>query len=187
MSPNATESIPAPDLDDRQLLDRYRAGYDDAFTLLYRRHTRSLLFYARAILGDAGRAEDVVQEAFLRLAGVGPDSIRTSLQALLYTIVRNLAIDLSRRAAHPAGGGEALEDAPGGVTSEAPSPSEELSLALERLPRDQRETVILKVNSGFTFQEIADFLGIPLRTAMSRYKYAIEKLGTMCQVKRGDA
>ena len=185
MNSKVAEQAPSPELDDRELLGRYQAGEDEAFTLLYRRHARVLLFYAGSLLGDPAQAEDVVQEAFLRILDRAPDTVRVSLQALLYTAVRNLSIDLGRKAEVRARGAKVLERAPGTPSSVGEGPSEDLSMALGQLPREQRETVILRINSGFTFQEIADLLKIPLPTVMARYRYAIEKLGTMSSVRRG--
>ena len=187
MKLEVAEHVPTQDLDDRELLRRYQAGEDEAFTLLYRRHTRILLFYSRSLLGDPGQAEDVVQEAFLRILDCDPKTVRVSLQALLYTTVRNLSIDLGRKADVRKRGKEALLREAGNAPQIPEGPSDELNSALGQLPRDQREAVILKVNSGFTFQEISDLLGNPLPTVMARYRYAIEKLVTMCSEKRGES
>ena len=186
MNLKVTEHAPASGLDDRELLRRYQAGEDEAFTLLYRRHARVLLFYSRSLLGDPGQAEDVVQEAFLRIHDCDPHTVRVSLQAILYTAVRNLSIDLGRKADVRERGREAIQRSAGNTSRPPEGSSEDLSSALAQLPQDQRETVILRVNSGFTFQEIAEFLGAPLPTVMARYRYAIEKLGTMYSIKRGE-
>jgi RNA polymerase sigma-70 factor (ECF subfamily) len=51
-----------------------------------------------------------------------------------------------------------------------------IEAALRALPAEQREVVHLKIYDGMTFQAIADRLEIPLNTAASRYRYAIDKL-----------
>ena len=186
MNLKVTEDVLTPGLEDRELLRRYQAGEDEAFTLLYHRHARVLLFYSRSLLEDPGQAEDVVQEAFLRIHDFDPHTVRVSLQALLYTAVRNLSIDLGRKADVRERGRVAIQQAARDTSRPPEESPDELSSALAQLPQDQRETVILRINSGFTFQEIAEFLGAPLPTVMARYRYAIEKLGTMCSVKRGE-
>jgi len=55
----------------------------------------------------------------------------------------------------------------------------ELEQAVKALPPLYREVVVLKVWSGLTFQQVADTLGVPLNTAASRYRYAIDQLRTV--------
>ncbi len=67
---------------------------------LYLSHRAALIEYAMPIVGDRMRAEDVVQEAFLRFAPARPapaDPARNQPLGYLYRIVRNLALDLTRR------------------------------------------------------------------------------------------
>ncbi|MPZ30789.1 MAG: hypothetical protein GEV13_07290 [Rhodospirillales bacterium] len=63
---------------------------------LYVAHRRALLTYANRIVRDPGRAEDVVQEAFLRLRTAAAANLLDEPVAYLYRIVRNLALDLQR-------------------------------------------------------------------------------------------
>ena len=51
-----------------------------------------------------------------------------------------------------------------------------LEAALRELPPEQRAVAHLKLWEGLTFEQIADLLGIPLNTAASRYRYALDKL-----------
>lgn len=55
----------------------------------------------------------------------------------------------------------------------------DLEQAVKALPPLYREVVVLKVWSGLTFQQVADTLGVPLNTAASRYRYAIDRLRTV--------
>ena len=56
---------------------------------------------------------------------------------------------------------------------------EAVESALEKLPAEQREAVVLKVYVGMTFDEIAEVVGVPPGTAISRYQYALKKLGEL--------
>jgi RNA polymerase sigma factor (sigma-70 family) len=85
--------------DDVELLDRVRAGDVEAYSLLYRRHARPALGYARSWSHDGATAEDLHAEAFSRtlcalLNGRGPCG---SLKPYLYTVIRNVSAEWSRR------------------------------------------------------------------------------------------
>jgi RNA polymerase sigma-70 factor, ECF subfamily len=145
---------------------------------LYARHAAGLYAYARAILGDPGRAEDAVQEAFARLLEQGVDRI-SSVAAFLYAVVRNGAIDEKRRASTRA------RSLPYFAVA-TPDPAERelrerASAGLAALPEEQREVLVLKLYSGKTFAEIADLTGTSLDTAHSRYRYGLEKLGRLLE------
>jgi RNA polymerase sigma factor (sigma-70 family) len=87
------------DPDDAELMDRVRVGDVEAFGLLYRRHARAALGFARQWSHDAATAEDLRAEAFSRtlcalLSGAGP---RGPLGPYLYTVIRNVSADWHRR------------------------------------------------------------------------------------------
>jgi len=173
---------PSADSSDDELVGRYRSGDLDALLSLYRRYSGPLYLYACSLAG-ASRAEDLVQEAFVRLMSAGRDHLRETIRPFLYAIVRNLARDESRRSSVEKDHAPAL--ALRAVSTEVDDPESRRRLeqavagALDRLPADQREAVVLKVYAGMTFEEIAEVVSIPQGTAISRYRYAIEKLGQL--------
>lgn len=74
----------------------------------YLKHRAALIDYAAPIVGDRHQAEDVVQEAWLRVVHAAPASKPlTQPVSYLYRVVRNLAIDLSRRRAPEVRGSDA--------------------------------------------------------------------------------
>lgn len=93
---------------------------------------------------------------------------------LVFATIRRRAIDLARRTdrrerrEHEAGWFDA--------GSADPPLDAELEQAVKALPPIYREVVVLKVWSGLTFQQVADTLGVPLNTAASRYRYALDHL-----------
>jgi RNA polymerase sigma-70 factor (ECF subfamily) len=94
--------------------------------------------------------------------------------ALVFATIRRRSIDLARRT-------DRRERREGAVDWFATDSSEtsidgELEQAVKALPPIYREVVVLKVWSGLTFQQVADTLGIPLNTAASRYRYALDHL-----------
>ena len=158
---------------DAALLFAYRRGDLDAFTMLYDRYEDRLFFYARALTEDSGIAEDVVQEAFVRLLRVEPGGAGESLAPLLVTVARNLATDARRRAVVR----ERLH-AERSSGARPPDAASDVGDLLEALPADQREVVFLKIYSGLTFAEIGEVTGSKLQTVASRYRYALEKLAS---------
>jgi RNA polymerase sigma-70 factor (ECF subfamily) len=179
LDPNA----PSLESADGDLVLRYRAGDLGGLLGLYRRYSGPLYLYACSLTGDAARAEDLVQEAFVRLMSAGRDRLQESVRPFLYAIVRNLARDASRRSSiershAPAVALRAIRD--DGVDPERLKRLEEaVETALEKLPAEQREAVVLKVYVGMTFDEIAEVVGVPQGTAISRYQYALKKLGDL--------
>lgn len=175
-------------LSDPDLAVRLAAGSQEALAELYDRYGRLAFAVALRIVGDPGRAEDVVQDAFLKVWNNATqfDVERGSLRTWLITAVRNRSIDTLRgRGAHERLEGELK---PGlhaaGPTSD---PWREVSLSLERtavrealnsLPLEQRQAVELAFFGGYSHREIADMAGVPLSTVKGRMRIALEKLNS---------
>ena len=151
---------------------------------LFDEHAGGLYRYAVVILADPAAAEDAVQEAFVRLAIVLDRRPRFQPTIpYLRTIVRNECYSLLRKRRRLAGtpaSGALLERV-------SPEATEEERLLLESalrvLPPEQREVVYLKVFEGLTFDEIATATGVPLNTAASRYRYAMDALRKVLGVR----
>lgn len=152
---------------------------DDSRLRLYLTHRAALVDYATPIVGDRMRAEDVVQEAYMRFApqpreATGGNAVRIEqLAAYLYRIVRNLAYDLRRSLSAD----RRRDDAHLVLTETLPpaaSPEEEALQrdelrsagdALAELPDNVRRAFEMHRIGGYTLQETADHLGVPLSTA----------------------
>ena len=96
-------------------------------------------------------------------------------EALVFATIRRRAIDLARRE-HRRERRELAAPEWFAAQPEELGFDAELERAVRTLPPHLREVVVLKTWSGLTFQEIAVTLGIPLNTAASRYRYALEHL-----------
>ncbi|HEY2123945.1 MAG TPA: sigma-70 family RNA polymerase sigma factor [Chthoniobacterales bacterium] len=136
-----------------------------------------LLLFARQWVRSAADAEDIVQEAFVRFWRQNRD---VANRGLLYATVRSVALDLirrdSRRARREA---EAYSDVPQAIEPQfegADDSSLLLAGAINRLPHEQREVLVMKIWNDLTFAEIAEGLGISPNTAASRYRYALASL-----------
>lgn len=163
------------DLDDAALLARYATGDRMAARALTLRFTPRVLGYAARLLGDRAEAEDVAQEAMLRLWRIAPDwrSGEAQVATWLYRVVTNLVTDRARmRRRRPA---TSLEDAPEigdgqpGVEMRlmAADRLAALDAALACLPDRQRQAVVLRHIEGLANPEIAEILGIGVEAVES--------------------
>jgi RNA polymerase sigma-70 factor (ECF subfamily) len=172
--------VPEPEPTDELLLDRVAGGDRAAFELLYRRYARAMLGLALRRLGDRGRAEDAVQEAFTSVwrSARSYDSRRGPGAPWLYAVARNAIVDRARAQVDPTG-------EPRDEPETGPGPPERaeqswlrwrVHRALESLPQAERACLELAYWSGLSQSEIADFLGVPLGTVKTRTRSALRRL-----------
>jgi RNA polymerase sigma-70 factor (ECF subfamily) len=155
------------------------AGEADRWRQWLTRHGAALLLFARQWSATPADAEDAMQDGFLRFWKTRSRA-REEL-AYLYACVRSAAMDLGRgehrrelrEASAPAADESAFEPA-----IERAERRAMIESALNQLPGDQREVVVMKIWGGLTFAQIAQALEIPLNTAASRYRYALARLET---------
>ena len=149
---------------------------------IYRDHRRGLFGLALSVVREAATAEDAVHEAFTRLARQkGPPDSDTT--AYVYKAVRNAAIDQARRRkTRPAPTDDLAslfvtpnQDDPG-QAAEMNETQAMLMRAIDNLPDDEREAVVMRSFGGLTFQQIAEATGRPLTTVSSQYQRALGKL-----------
>jgi RNA polymerase sigma-70 factor, ECF subfamily len=184
----AIERCPPPDLRDPA-----------CFARVFAEHAATVHGTALVVLRDPLRAEDVVQDVFLRLWR-RPDAFdpaRGDLTAFLRLMARSRAVDLWREgqardrarrrvlaALAPRAGGRAAvrpelrataADTPDGVALRSAERAR-LRVALRTLPPEQRQAVALAYVGGLTAEEIAARDGIPLGTVKSRVRLGLHKL-----------
>lgn len=136
--------------------------------------------YARSLVGDHFEADDLVQECLSRaLSRAGIWVQVQNARAYLLAMLHNLYIDRIAKNGHQ------LKSVPLDDVAQwlAIAPDQEdrlklrdLAMALERLPRDQRQVVLLVGLEGLSYQEAASALGVPLGTVMSRLSRGREAL-----------
>ncbi len=187
-----------PEISDEALMQRFQEGDRSAFTALVRRHQGRLYNFTLRTLRSPQLAEDVTQEAFVRVVHRSADFRGSSkFSTWLHAIARNLCIDELRKAKHrrhasldaPAHGsaddGEAgrplgEEIAGTGQEPERATGGNELkdriARAVDLLPDDQREVFLLREISNLPFAEIAEIVKVPEPTVKSRMRYALERL-----------
>jgi len=145
-------------------------------------HGPKLLLCARQWTRSLADAEDVVQEAFVRYWR-HQRQLPGDPQALLITSIRRAAIDQARRESRRLVREEkAAGDPDAREPLFVPQPGDdaerrlEIEAALQHLPAEQREVLVLKIWNELTFEQIAETLDIPPNTAASRYRYALAAL-----------
>jgi RNA polymerase sigma factor (sigma-70 family) len=173
-------------LTDEALLAGFAVGDPEAAEAFISRFQRRVYGVALAITRDARVAEDLAQEAFVRAWRHAEtfDPRRGSLATWLIVIARNLAVDAMRTQPRselvdpeelewlspPAAGADPAE------TAVRTSDADWLQRALDEVPDEQRRAVVLAGILGFTAHEVAEREGIPIGTAKSRIRLAMEKL-----------
>jgi RNA polymerase sigma-70 factor (ECF subfamily) len=158
------------------------ARSEDDWQTCFTRLGPALLLFARRWTNSRAEAEDIVQEAFVRF---WRRQHSISNRALLYATVRSTALDrlrsdqrrARREAAVALDGAQHLE--PQFTTVD--EGQQMLAAAVDRLPNEQREVVILKIWNELTFAEIGSVLEISQNTAASRYRYALGALKKILQ------
>lgn len=162
---------------ERLLLQTGR-GDRDAFALLYGRTRGAVYALALSLLHDAHEAQDVAQDAFVRVWESAPAyRPQGSPMAWLLTIARNLALARLRRSGRRA---ELSQEEWNAIPAQAPGVSPEdrqlLQQALAGLEGEERQIILLHAVTGLKHREIAQLLEKPLSTVLSKYHRGLAKL-----------
>jgi RNA polymerase sigma-70 factor, ECF subfamily len=175
---------------DELLIAAVMAGDQVAFATLVTRHHAPLLGYLYHLVGeDRPLAEDLVQETLLHVLRQRTYPADRPFKPWLYTIATNLARDHFKSAAvrQRWRSGDA-EEALLNLHDRAPGPEEralaaeqgrEVQAALAQLSEEYRVVVLLRFYLGFSLQEIAQTLQIPLGTVKSRLSVGVHRLRTV--------
>lgn len=172
-------------LEDRDLVALVGRGDAGALASLYDRHGGAAYLLAYRISGQRQAAEDLVQDAFLKVwrSAGSYKAARGSVRTWVLSIVHHQAIDQLRAAASRRRMQELLELSvvsyqPSDAFNEAwlGSRKEQVREALETLPPAQLEVIELSYFSGYTHAEISALLGLSLGTVKSRLRLAMKKI-----------
>lgn len=173
-------------LADEDLITLVERGDADAFEVIYDRHSRVAFSLAFRLLGDRQAAEDLVQDAFLAVwrGAARYASSRGSVRNWMLSILHNRGVDRLRTLGAMSRRQDALEQ----VELRRPDEPDAAALGIERavagtvreelgtLPAEQNEVLRLAYYGGFTHQEIAEMLKLPLGTVKSRMRLGLERL-----------
>ena len=169
--------------DDPTLMRRLQAGDEQAMSALLAQHWTPVVRYVFGMLGSWDKAEDVAQDAFVRLwARRKKWSSGGSLGALIHRIARNAALDVLKSPRHAA-----QQEDPDMLAGEgAPDRDVELSelkqavsKAVRALPPRRREIFKLVREGGFSYEEIAEIMEISRQTVANHMSLALSDLRVM--------
>ena len=177
-------------MDEEALIAAAQQGDNTAFNRLVLRYQDMAYTVAYRIMSDPHAAADAAQEAFISAYQGLPRFRGGSFKAWLMRIVTNACYDeLRRRKRHPQSPLEALyleEPTPDSLLNPSLESPEEyvqrqelrrlLQAGISLLPNDQRAVLVLSDVQGFSYQEIAEAVGVPKGTVKSRLHRARAKL-----------
>jgi RNA polymerase sigma-70 factor (ECF subfamily) len=177
---------------DRELLEAVLKGDGTAYRGLVEKYQTRVYGMVFGMLRNAEDARDVTQEAFVKAyRSIETFRLESSFYTWIYRIAMNLAIDFTRKRKRRETSGFdesiAVRGADGEIAEahHEDGPSRQLERkrlfarimdAMQELPEDQREVILLRELEGLQYKEIADIMGIPEGTVMSRLFYARKKL-----------
>jgi len=181
--------------DDAQLMSRIAAGDQRALQALMQRHLGRTVRLAARVLGSTAAAEDVAQDAFIRVwkhadRWQDPDEAGAKFSTWLYRIVLNLCIDEKRKKTFGN-----IDDVPEQADStpdaerqmQRREQSARVQAALAELPERQRTAFVLCFYEDFSNREAADMLGISVKALESLLVRARKTLRDLLQGERDDS
>ena len=151
---------------------KLKSGDKDAFEEIYHEISSTAYTVAYRITGDRHLSEDIIQEFFVKLYKKPPETPLEKPRAYLLRMVHNLTIDKLEKQ-HIS-----IDDCENMLSDKADTSDQRIDLerAFEKLTKEERQLVVLHLNGGFKFREIAEILKIPTGTALWRYRKAVSKL-----------
>ncbi|MBI3260711.1 MAG: RNA polymerase sigma factor [Ignavibacteriae bacterium] len=141
-----------------------KAEKEVGFTELYQRHSQRIYQYCRRICGNDQMASDILQETFLRFLNVTEyKSEMSNISGFLLRIARNLCIDSRKKQSHTVSF-ERMDIPSHDMSLESKELRHLLVAALDALPDDHKEAIILQAYNGLSYQEISDATNVPIST-----------------------
>lgn len=172
-------------LDEKLLVWQFNRGSTNALCKIYQRYKNDLFGLALSLLNDRYTAEDVVHDVFVSFAELaGSFRLRSSLKGYLCVCTANRARDMLRSKSRSDVPFEEQAADPARTISpeESAIQAEEwmqIRQALDKIPYDQREAVLLHLHHDLSFREIACMQNVSVNTVQSRYRYGMEKMGML--------
>ena len=173
-------------LQDKLLIWRFNRGDSDALHAIYQKYKTDLLKLATALLHDKSSAEDAVNDAFVSFTQtMGRFRLTGSLKSYLATCVANRSRNINR--AQQLRQTVTIDQAQHCIAdSVSPAQSaqfseeyQRLNTAMTQLPCPQREVLILHLQIGIKFSQIAKAQDVSVNTIKNRYRYGLDKLRTL--------
>jgi RNA polymerase sigma-70 factor (ECF subfamily) len=176
-------------LEDKLLLLKFKRGSTDALHRIYEKYKDELLALAVALSNDQVSAEDALHDAFVSFAKYAVKlRLRTSLKSYLSSCIANRIRTLKYTKSQNAVELSQIEnfskdcDRPDQLAMSAEL-CRRIEHAMTQLPYEQREAIILHLQSGMRFRAIAQSQGVSINTIQSRYRYGLDKLRSLLDIE----
>jgi len=176
-------------LEDKLLLMKLKRGSPDALRRIYEKYKDDLLALAIALSNDRAVAEDVLHDVFVSFVQYAEKlRLRTSLKSYLSSCIANRVRNLKHVKSQKTVQLNQSEiyskdcDRPDRLAMSAEM-CRLIEQAMAQLPYDQREVIILHLQSGMRFKAIAESQDVSINTIQSRYRYGLDKLRSLLNVE----
>jgi RNA polymerase sigma-70 factor (ECF subfamily) len=172
-------------LEDKVLVWQLKHGNIDALRRIYEKYKDELLALAITLSSDKTAAEDVVHDVFVSFAGITEKlELRRSLRSYLLTCVANRVRNLNRKKSASSNEFEDLILLRAGAKDSCQPiiRAEEIrriSEALDELPYQQQEVIVLHLHSQMKFKDISFCQDVSINTVQTRYRYGLDKLRSL--------
>ncbi len=178
------------EIDDNQLVKDYLNGLEGSFEIIVKRYTRPLYSFVWRLCGNKESSEDIVQDTFLKVwKNLKRFDLERNFKVWIYAIARNSTYDFLRKkklimfsemdnTEDDSTFEENIADATplADQLFEEKETSKLIDESIKNLPERYKEVVILRHETGMTFEDISDTLKEPMNTVKSRYRRAIMKM-----------
>jgi len=176
-------------LEDKLLLLKFKRGSSDALRRIYEKYKDELLSLAVSLSNDRATAEDVLHDVFVSFTQYAEKlRLRTSLKSYLSSCIANRVRNLKHAKSQKTVQLNQSEifskdcDRPDRLAMSAEL-WRRIEQAMEQLPYDQREVIILHLQSGMRFGAIAESQDVSINTIQSRYRYGLDKLRLLLNIE----
>jgi RNA polymerase sigma-70 factor (ECF subfamily) len=181
---------------DAHLVRQYLAGDENAFHQLYERYERPLYSFIYRYVGDRQSAEDVFQQTWYKaLNALTAYKEQGRFSSWILGIAHNCSIDHTRRNSQKRKKEKIIDEGHDRTDFDAADPEEilerkeqriRLEEAIQKLPEEQREVVLMRIHGEIPFKEIAKIVHSPLNTVLGRMHYAVANLRRMLGKSLGE-
>jgi RNA polymerase sigma-70 factor, ECF subfamily len=177
-------------MNEQELLRRIKNGDHEAFSQLLEKYKKPLFSFIFNMTRDESASEDIFQELFLNFyKRIFKYKEKNRFGSWIFTSARNLTLDYLRKRSKEINRSQYLDDENDStgkkIKSDDATPDEnalkseensKLENAMSKIPEEQREVMVLRINSGLSFKEISKITNSPLGTVLTRMSRGIEKL-----------
>ena len=180
---------------DANLIRRYLAGQDRAFDKLFKRYERPLFSFILRFVRDREGAEDLFQQTWMKVIKALPQyEERGSFSSWLFGIANNCCVDHARKKARSKVDDLTSSEGMDRLPNPHPNPEDTvikkeqkawLEQAVEQLPQEQKQVVLMRLFGQLPFKEIARVVNCPLNTVLGRMHYALKNLRKISEQEHG--